>query len=108
MARRGTYRHSVKVIDPNKDRATSGQLIDGDPKEIDEEVPASVTAVSGGESVQGRTMNALATSLIKMHFREDITTAFSIEHEGRSLQIVRVYDPAGKRRELFIECKEKV
>ena len=107
MARRGTYRHRVKIIDPNKQLATSGQLIDN-PATTDDDVPASVTAVSGGESVQGRTMNALATNLIKIHFREDITTAFSIEHEGRSLQIVRVYDPVGKRRELFVECKEKV
>ncbi len=105
--RSGRLRQIIDFIEPDTVRDSHGQPIPTFTT-IDREVPASVTAVAGGERVRGKTMSSIATSLIVTRFREDITDLIRIIFEERELEIVRVYDPDGKRHDLFIETKEEV
>ena len=69
-------------------------------------VPASIMAVTGGERIRGQQIEATATSLIELHFFEEITTKMRVKFGDRLLNIVRAYDPDGGRCKTFLQCKE--
>lgn len=69
-------------------------------------VPAQVLGVGGGERKRGQQIEAGVTTMVTMRFRTDIDPTMRIVHDGRSLNIVRVYDPDGSRVSLVCQCKE--
>lgn len=69
-------------------------------------LPAKVESVTGGETIRGRQVSAVAQVMFTIRYRSDITTQMRVLWDGRVLGIVRASDPYGDRRELRIECKE--
>jgi SPP1 family predicted phage head-tail adaptor len=106
--RAGTLRHTVRieasvpVRQPGGDRKPEWRTI---PRGSG--VPASVESLSGGEQQNGTQQQAIATTEIKLRYRDDVKPEMRIIHDGRTLNIVRAFDPTGRRRELWCHCKEQ-
>ena len=69
-------------------------------------VPVEILAVGGGERIRGQQIEATATTMLMMHFRDDVSPRMRVRVGDRVLGIVRSYDPDGQRRELVLQCKE--
>lgn len=93
--------HSTPVRLPGGDRKPQWRAM---PRGLD--VPASVTALSGNEQQNGTQQQAIADTEVKLRFRDDVKATMRIIHGTRTLNIVRAYDPDGRRRELVCHCKE--
>lgn len=70
-------------------------------------VPAQVMAVAGGETLRGRQVAADVSTLITIRFRSGITSRMRVQHEGRTLGILRTVDPDGHRWMLELHCREE-
>jgi head-tail adaptor len=90
----GTYGNTTADFD------SSGSLV--------ATVPAQVLSVGGNEVAQNNIMTPGATDVVKMRYRTGITTQMILDHGTRRLYIVAVRDLTGRRRSLFVECREPV
>lgn len=106
MVRSGLYRHVVDLVRPNVRQDEAGQEIP-DPLVIDSCIPAQVRHIAGQETIRGAQIEPGITTIIRTRFREDIPALpdMQLRFEGQALQIVRVYDPDGYRRELEIQAR---
>lgn len=109
MVRAGDLRQRITIKRLNRTQSpTTGEMLAGTPSVLAANLPAKVEAVSGGELVRGRQVSAEATTLFTVRYRADVTTQMIVTYESRTLNIVRAQDPYGDRRELRIECREKL
>lgn len=69
-------------------------------------VPASVLAAGAGEKVQDKGVGSSTRFNIRIRFRGDVKAAHRVIWRGRTLDILGLTDPDGRRRELVIEAIE--
>lgn len=72
-------------------------------------LPAEVMGVGGGESLRGDQVEAIVDSIIRIRYPRTTTLPapeMRVLLNGRTLNVVRVLDKTGDRRELFLMCKE--
>lgn len=67
---------------------------------------ANVTATGGGEIVKDDAPQASTTYTVRMRYRDDVTAEDRLVRRGKTLEIVSVIDPDGRRRELLIQAME--
>jgi len=68
--------------------------------------PAEVLETAGAETVRGLQVSATATHLVRVRYRTGLTERMRIVWETRTLGILNVRDVDGRRRELWISCRE--
>lgn len=68
-------------------------------------VGAKVEMIAGNERIRDKAIQSSADYLIKIRYLPDLTSAARIIHDGKSLAIVSIADPDGRRRELIILAK---
>lgn len=105
--RAGRLRHLVTI------QQDTGTTVDGSNAHVADwttldKVRAEVRPTGGGESYRGLQVVAEATILVIMYFRSDVTTKMRIIHEGRTLNILQVSELTGRRRDMAVQCKERV
>ena len=75
-------------------------------------LPAEILGVAGGERVRGQQIEAGITSLVKIRYPRGTLPAASMRllvgtgTSQRTLNIARVLDRDGWRRELYLQCME--
>jgi len=70
---------------------------------------ASVEDLSGREFYEARQVPAAeVTTRVRIRYRSDVEPTMRIVHGGRTLEIVFVLDPEGRRRETVLMCRELV
>jgi SPP1 family predicted phage head-tail adaptor len=109
MIRAGSLRHRITIQEATLTQDAHGQPIASwGTLAGGRNLPARVDSVEGGERIRGRQVAAEATTLFTTRYLRGITPQMRVTYQGRTLPIVRVSDPDGKRLELRIECKELV
>jgi len=69
-------------------------------------VPAEVLGVGGGETFRGQQVEAHIASVVTIRYRAGLSPTMRLKHDGRQLNIDRIVDPTGHKRELTIFCTE--
>jgi len=105
--RAGTLRHRITIQTATEAPDAAGQLIRTWSAWLSNE-PAEVQETAGAETVRGLQVAAEATHLVRVRFRTGITSEHRILWGSRVLGIVNVRDVDGRRRELWISCREEV
>ncbi len=105
--RAGRLRHLVEI------QQDTGTTVDGSNAHVADwttldKVRAEVRPTGGGESYRGMQVQAEATTLVIMYFRDDVRPQMRIIHNGRTLNIVRADELCGRKRELWVQCKEQL
>lgn len=102
----GKYRHLVLI------EWDAGTIANS----LGETVPSWTTLASVWADIQPRTaaerwgslaMQAEATHVVRIRYRQGVTSAQRVRFNGRVLHILGVIDPGERRRELVLECKEQ-
>lgn len=103
--RAGTLRHQVRLETPTYRRDAANQKVESGTDVVT--VAASVRHVSGGETVRGRQMEANATELVTIRWRQGVTNQTRVVYAGRTLSVIDIAeDTAGRHRELALQCAE--
>lgn len=102
-----TITQNVGLTEDGSGQDCEGQRID-DWQLVAGNVPAEVLALSGQESQRGQQIEAGATTRVKMRFPTSYSVSpnMQITHASRTLNIAAAYDPDGRGRELWCDCKE--
>jgi SPP1 family predicted phage head-tail adaptor len=67
-----------------------------------------VVDLSGREFFAAQQVNAEVSTRIRIRYRTDVTPKMRAIANGRTLEILSVLDPEGRKRELHLMCKEVV
>lgn len=67
----------------------------------------SVVGQPGTETLTGEQPTALAKYQIKIRYRSDLNTKMRLIWRGKTLQVMSIYDPQGKRDLLQLDCMER-
>lgn len=67
---------------------------------------AGVTPVAASEKFAAQGVQSVVSHRVTMRWRADLTSKHRLTYRGRTLDIVGVHDPDGRRRELLIEATE--
>ena len=112
--RAGELRHRIKIhhstVDPNAPDST-GQVTPNDETFADR-VPAEVLEVSGGETLRGgMQVRATTSHVVRLRYQPGISeemwiTVYDGDWARRVLNVTHVRDRDGRRRELWLECRE--
>jgi len=70
-------------------------------------LPAEILGVGGGETIRGQQVDAGITSVVTIRYRSGLSPKMRIVHNSRNLNIAKVNDPDGFRRELLLHCSEE-
>lgn len=105
--RAGKLRHLLDVVAPVVARQSDGGF---------ENRPLVVQRVwgnvepfnAGSEVVAAAAVEANATHLVTIRWMQGLTTKHQLHWESRTLGIVAIDDPTGRRRELRLLCREVV
>ncbi|MEM6560038.1 MAG: phage head closure protein [Planctomycetota bacterium] len=101
--RAGTLRETVTVQEQS---ATSGQWGRETNWRDAVTVRASVTATAATEQAETQGVTTRTTYTVRLRHRDDVTSRHRLKHRGRTLDILSVIDPDGRRRELELTCEE--
>ncbi len=101
--RAGKLRHRIKIEQNTPTADAAGQLRPSW-QAVHEDVPAEVLGVAGGERVRGVNVQTTTTHVIRIRYCGDISTEMRVVHDGLAMNITRVADPDGTRREEIIEA----
>jgi len=101
----GRLRHRITIQADEGDEDAAGQVI-ADWQDWLEDEPAEVIETGGAERLYGHMIDATATHLVRVRYRSGYTAEQRIVWDGRHLYPVNVRDPDGRRRELWITCRE--
>ena len=104
--RAGKLRNLLEVVAPVVARQSDGGF-ENHPLVVGE-VWGSIEPLSGGEQVVTQATEANATHLVTIRWMQGLTPKHEIRHGGRTLGIVDIQDPTGRRRELRLMCREVV
>ena len=106
--RAGRLRHCIDIQKPTATADSSGQMVEAWTSYVAQNVPAEILGVAGGETMRGRQVDADATSMVTIRWRDDVNPTHRIKYGSRTLNIISAYDPTGDRVELQIQCREEV
>lgn len=67
---------------------------------------AGVTPLAASEKFQQDGVQSVVSHRVVIRWRTDLTSKHRLRYRGRTLDIVGVHDPDGRRRELVVEAKE--
>ena len=102
----GEYNQRITICQPATQQLQNGERVEIEPTEITTTRAKSVAA-SGGEGFRGRQVDATATHVVVIRYRDDVTPKMWVKWGDRRLNIIHAGDRMGNRRELEIVCKEQ-
>lgn len=105
--RAGSLRHRITIQQATSTPDAAGQPIPTWATWLANE-PAEVLQTDGAEAIRKLQVVAGATHAVRIRYRTGVLTTLRIIWEGRTLGIVGARDIDGRRRELWISCKESV
>jgi head-tail adaptor len=103
--RAGPKQRYITITDSRTVPDSSGQPLSGKPRLVCEAY-AEVLSVAGGEKVRGLMIEAEATDLLKITYRDGLKPTMTVHLGSRTLNILSARDPDGRQVELFVTCKE--
>jgi SPP1 family predicted phage head-tail adaptor len=103
--RSGMLRHRINLQTATQTPDAAGQLSPTWSTTYANE-PAEVIETGGGEAVRGQQIDATATHLVRIRYRAGITELMRIVWGTRTLNVINARDLDGRRRELWVACKE--
>jgi len=101
----GDLNQRITIKSATESQDAAGQTIYTWDTTVVSNLPVSVDAVSGGESLRGRQVSAGTQIVFTARYRSDVTTKMRVVYAGENYGIVRASDPYGDQRELRIEAK---
>jgi len=102
--RAGQLRHRITIQQDTGSEDAAGQVVESWAAWLSNE-PAEVIETGGAERVFGQQVDATATHVVRIRYREGVTEQMRIVWGGRLLGISNARDRDGRRRELWISCK---
>ncbi len=100
----GALRHRIRIESSTIEQSDSGAE-DRTWAEL-ATVWADVRPLSGREYLEGRRLETMVDTKIRIRFRSDIMPGHRVIWDGKTLDIVSVIEQAGDRREIHLMCKE--
>lgn len=73
----------------------------------DATVWAAVEPLEGTEALRGMALTATVTHRIWLRYREGVTAAMRVQHDGRTFNVRSVIDPEERHRELVLLAEEQ-
>jgi len=105
--RAGTLRHRIQIQQKTVTQNTYGEEIVAWAELTT--VWGSVEDLSGREFYEARQVPAAeVTTRVCIRYRSDVEPTMRVIHGGRTLEIVSVLDPEGRKRETILMCRELV
>lgn len=111
MLQAGKLRHLITLKNPPSESEENlnglGEQT-GDPTTLASDRWANVEAAGGSERVDANQTSAIASHKITLRWLEGVTPATFIEWEGKTLQVLSVANPDGRKFVMEIQAGEKV
>jgi len=101
----GRLRHRIDFQTNAGTADAAGQVVDSWSDTYTNE-PAEVIETGGAEALFGHRIDATATHVVRCRYRAGLSEEMQIVWGSRTLGIVNVRDYDGRRRELWITCRE--
>ena len=100
----GKRRHLVSLQRNTALRSATGALLPANWVEYGTEW-VEISGLKGGEALQAQALRGQATYVIKGLYRDDVSEADRIVEGAKIYNIKSVYDPTGKRAEIWLTAE---
>jgi len=102
----GRLRHRIDIEQNVGQTDSAGEVIPDWQTWLANE-PAEVIQTGGTESLRGHSIQATATHIVRVRFREGFHEEMRIRWGARILGVVSARDIDGRRQEIWLGCQER-